>query len=92
MISNEFAVKLLINYEEKNGEKIAKNDFLVALNGELYFTYKRNSRFWKRGYNDLPDLEFFGDDSDNSNDSGYDWDAILSHPQMGPGRNTCPRA
>nr|GEX51419.1 hypothetical protein [Tanacetum cinerariifolium] len=37
MISNEVSVKLLLNYEEKNGEKIVKKDFLVALNGELYF-------------------------------------------------------
>ncbi|GJW71753.1 retrotransposon ORF1 [Tanacetum coccineum] len=37
MISNEFAIKLLLNYEEKNGEKIMKKELLVVLNGELYF-------------------------------------------------------
>ncbi|GKC57899.1 hypothetical protein Tco_1085497, partial [Tanacetum coccineum] len=30
-----------------------------------------------------PDLEFFGDDSDNSNDSGDDWDAILEGVDFG---------
>nr|GEX30392.1 hypothetical protein [Tanacetum cinerariifolium] len=37
MISNEFVVKLLLDYEEKNGEKIVKKELLVSLNGELYF-------------------------------------------------------
>ncbi|GKC61610.1 hypothetical protein Tco_1089208, partial [Tanacetum coccineum] len=36
-ISNEFTVKLLLDYEEKDGEKIVKKELLVALNGELYF-------------------------------------------------------
>ncbi|GJZ91921.1 hypothetical protein Tco_0663986 [Tanacetum coccineum] len=37
MISNEFAVKLHLDYDEKNGEKFVKKELLVALNGELYF-------------------------------------------------------
>ncbi|GKE59924.1 DNA-directed DNA polymerase [Tanacetum coccineum] len=37
MILNEFAIKLLLDYEEKNGEKIMKKELLVALNEELYF-------------------------------------------------------
>ncbi|GJV51111.1 hypothetical protein Tco_1446852 [Tanacetum coccineum] len=37
MISNEFAVKLCLEYEEKNGEKVVKKELLVALRGELYF-------------------------------------------------------
>ncbi|GJR70972.1 hypothetical protein Tco_0017037 [Tanacetum coccineum] len=37
MILNEFAVKLLLDYEEKNKEKIMKKELLVALNRELYF-------------------------------------------------------
>nr|GEX45662.1 hypothetical protein [Tanacetum cinerariifolium] len=37
MISNEFTVKLCLEYEEKNGEKVVKKELLVALRGELYF-------------------------------------------------------
>ncbi|GKD18731.1 hypothetical protein Tco_1207889, partial [Tanacetum coccineum] len=37
MISNEFAVKLCLEYEVKNGEKVVKRELLVALRGELYF-------------------------------------------------------
>ncbi|GKE38236.1 hypothetical protein Tco_1461641 [Tanacetum coccineum] len=37
MISNEFAVKLCLEYEVKNGEKVMKRELLVALRGELYF-------------------------------------------------------
>ncbi|GJZ57495.1 hypothetical protein Tco_0612989 [Tanacetum coccineum] len=37
MISNEFTVKLLLDYEEKVREKFVKKELLVPLNGELYF-------------------------------------------------------
>ncbi|GKB83626.1 hypothetical protein Tco_0950521, partial [Tanacetum coccineum] len=37
MISNEFAIKLCLDYEEKEGEKVMKKELLVALRGELYF-------------------------------------------------------
>ncbi|GJY20802.1 hypothetical protein Tco_0393368 [Tanacetum coccineum] len=37
MISNEFAVKLCLEYEVKNNEKVVKRELLVALRGELYF-------------------------------------------------------
>ncbi|GJY05245.1 hypothetical protein Tco_0371185 [Tanacetum coccineum] len=37
MISNEFAIELLLDYEEKDGEKVVKKELLVALKGELYF-------------------------------------------------------
>ncbi|GJX08847.1 hypothetical protein Tco_0196779, partial [Tanacetum coccineum] len=40
MISNEFAIKLLLDYEEKDGEKVVKKELLVALKGELYFVNK----------------------------------------------------
>ncbi|GJV27261.1 hypothetical protein Tco_1383709 [Tanacetum coccineum] len=36
-ISNEFAVKLCLEYEVKNGEKVMKRELLAALRGELYF-------------------------------------------------------
>ncbi|GJV37095.1 hypothetical protein Tco_1409572 [Tanacetum coccineum] len=37
MISNEFAVKLLLDYEEKDEEKVVKMELLVDLKEELYF-------------------------------------------------------
>nr|GEU99701.1 hypothetical protein [Tanacetum cinerariifolium] len=38
LISNEFAVKLRLQYEvKKNGEKVVNCELLVALKGELYF-------------------------------------------------------
>ncbi|GJZ01879.1 hypothetical protein Tco_0519840 [Tanacetum coccineum] len=37
MISNEFAIKLLLDYEEKDREKVVKKELLVALKGEIYF-------------------------------------------------------
>ncbi|GKB10855.1 hypothetical protein Tco_0844778 [Tanacetum coccineum] len=37
LISNEFAVKLCLEYEEKNGEKLVKRELLVSLKGGFYF-------------------------------------------------------
>ncbi|GKB59394.1 ribonuclease H-like domain-containing protein, partial [Tanacetum coccineum] len=37
VISNEFVVKLCLEYEEKNGEKLVKRELLVSLRGEFYF-------------------------------------------------------
>ncbi|GKA40080.1 retrovirus-related pol polyprotein from transposon TNT 1-94 [Tanacetum coccineum] len=37
LISNEFAVKLCLEYEEKNREKLVKRELLVSLKGEFYF-------------------------------------------------------
>ncbi|GJX17426.1 hypothetical protein Tco_0218258 [Tanacetum coccineum] len=38
LISNEFAIKLGLQYElKKNGEKVVNREVLVALKGELYF-------------------------------------------------------
>ncbi|GJZ35079.1 hypothetical protein Tco_0580896 [Tanacetum coccineum] len=37
LISNEFAVMLCLEYEEKNGEKLVKKVLLVSLKGESYF-------------------------------------------------------
>ncbi|GJU75892.1 hypothetical protein Tco_1272962 [Tanacetum coccineum] len=37
MTSNEFVVKLCLDYEEQEGEKVMKKELLVALRGELYF-------------------------------------------------------
>ncbi|GJV69384.1 hypothetical protein Tco_1484893 [Tanacetum coccineum] len=37
MISNEFAVKLCLEYEVKKDEKVVKRELLIDLKGELYF-------------------------------------------------------
>ncbi|GJT53548.1 ribonuclease H-like domain-containing protein [Tanacetum coccineum] len=37
LISNEFAVKLCLDYEVKKGNKVVKKELIVALRGELYF-------------------------------------------------------
>ncbi|GKC34552.1 hypothetical protein Tco_1046936 [Tanacetum coccineum] len=37
LISNEFAVKLCLDYEMKNEKKLVKKELIVALKGELYF-------------------------------------------------------
>ncbi|GJZ38634.1 hypothetical protein Tco_0585197 [Tanacetum coccineum] len=37
LISNEFAVKLCLDYGVKKGNKVVKKDLFVALRGELYF-------------------------------------------------------
>ncbi|GJR47181.1 hypothetical protein Tco_1315284 [Tanacetum coccineum] len=37
LISNEFAIKLCLDYEMKKGTKLFKKELIVALRGELYF-------------------------------------------------------
>ncbi|GJX19769.1 hypothetical protein Tco_0222446 [Tanacetum coccineum] len=37
LISNEFAVKLCLDYEVKKGKRLIKKELIVALKGELYF-------------------------------------------------------
>ncbi|GJX82278.1 hypothetical protein Tco_0331759 [Tanacetum coccineum] len=37
MISNEFAVKLCLDYEEKFGHKVIRKELIMALRGEIYF-------------------------------------------------------
>nr|GEV08665.1 hypothetical protein [Tanacetum cinerariifolium] len=37
MISNEFAVKLYLDHEVRNGSKLVKKEFIIALRGEIYF-------------------------------------------------------
>ncbi|GJQ94007.1 hypothetical protein Tco_0005146, partial [Tanacetum coccineum] len=37
LITNEFAVKLCLDYEVKKGKKLVKKELIVALKGELYF-------------------------------------------------------
>nr|GEX34984.1 hypothetical protein [Tanacetum cinerariifolium] len=37
LISNEFAVKLCLDYEIKKGKKLVKKELIVSLKGELYF-------------------------------------------------------
>ncbi|GKE30362.1 hypothetical protein Tco_1445746 [Tanacetum coccineum] len=37
LISNEFVVKLCLEHEAKNGDKVVKKELIVALRGEIYF-------------------------------------------------------
>ncbi|GKC40230.1 hypothetical protein Tco_1052614 [Tanacetum coccineum] len=37
LISNEFMIKLCLDYEMKKGKKLVKKELIVALKGELYF-------------------------------------------------------
>ncbi|GJT45156.1 hypothetical protein Tco_0953871 [Tanacetum coccineum] len=37
LISNEFAVKLCLDYEVKKGKKLVKKELIIAMKGELYF-------------------------------------------------------
>nr|GEU75598.1 hypothetical protein [Tanacetum cinerariifolium] len=37
LISNEFAVKLCLDYEVNKGKKLVKKELIVALKGEIYF-------------------------------------------------------
>nr|GEX54817.1 hypothetical protein [Tanacetum cinerariifolium] len=37
LISNEYAVKLCLDYKVKKGQKLVKKELVVALKGELYF-------------------------------------------------------
>ncbi|GJX94823.1 hypothetical protein Tco_0349409 [Tanacetum coccineum] len=37
MISNEYVVKLFLEHEVKRGNKVVKNELIVALRGEIYF-------------------------------------------------------
>ncbi|GKA90946.1 polyprotein [Tanacetum coccineum] len=37
LISNEYAVKLCLDYEMRKGKKLVKKELIVALKGELYF-------------------------------------------------------
>ncbi|GJR34668.1 retrotransposon ORF1 [Tanacetum coccineum] len=38
MISNKFLVKLCLEHEVKNGDKVIKKELIVALRGEIYFS------------------------------------------------------
>ncbi|GKE29196.1 hypothetical protein Tco_1444580 [Tanacetum coccineum] len=37
LISNEFVVKLCLEHEMKNGDKVVRKELIVALKGEIYF-------------------------------------------------------
>nr|GEU61256.1 hypothetical protein [Tanacetum cinerariifolium] len=37
LISNEFAVKVCLEHEVKNGDKVVKKELIVSLGGEIYF-------------------------------------------------------
>ncbi|GJR63358.1 hypothetical protein Tco_1505520 [Tanacetum coccineum] len=106
-ISNEFVVKLCLEHEVKNGDKVIKKELIVALRIEIYFVkftinpeeddieprvvFGRSLLRLTNGIVDFgnevitiyPNLEFSRDDSNNSDDLGDDWDAILKGMDFG---------
>ncbi|GJU47368.1 hypothetical protein Tco_1204634 [Tanacetum coccineum] len=73
LISNEFSIKLLLDYEEKDGEKIVKKELLT----------KGIVNFGNGVITIYPDLDSFRNDFDNSHDLGEDWDAIIENVDFG---------
>ncbi|GKB55811.1 agenet domain-containing protein, partial [Tanacetum coccineum] len=79
LISNEFVVKLCLDYEIKKGKKLVKKELIVALKGELYFVKL------SRGIIDIgngvitiyPELDSFEDDFEKIGKSSDDWDQLL---------------
>ncbi|GJR82727.1 putative reverse transcriptase domain-containing protein [Tanacetum coccineum] len=70
MIFNEYAVKLCLGYEVKNGDKVVKKELIVAL--------RRIADFGNRIITICPDLDPFNDvDYDKANDLEDDWEVIL---------------
>ncbi|GKE07151.1 hypothetical protein Tco_1399169, partial [Tanacetum coccineum] len=72
-----YFVKFIINLEQDDVEPyvVFGRSFLRLTKGIVYFGNGVITIY--------PDLEFFGDNSDNSNDSGDDWDAILEGVNFG---------
>ncbi|GJY77089.1 hypothetical protein Tco_0482205 [Tanacetum coccineum] len=107
LISNEFAVKLCLEHEVKNGDKVVKKELIAALRGEIYFVkfiinleqddieptivfersflrLTKGIAYFRNGIITIyPDLDPFLDDSDKSNNSEEDWDAILDNIDFG---------
>ncbi|GKC57170.1 agenet domain-containing protein [Tanacetum coccineum] len=69
LISNEFVIKLCLDYEMKKGKKLVKKELIVALKGELYFV-----KFIINPEEDDFESE---DDSEKTGKSSDDWDQLL---------------
>ncbi|GJR46828.1 hypothetical protein Tco_1314931 [Tanacetum coccineum] len=73
LISNEYAVKLCLDYEVKKGNKVVKKELIVALKGELYFVkFIINPK-----EDDVEPRDPFKDDSEKTKKSMDDWDQLL---------------
>ncbi|GJW58637.1 hypothetical protein Tco_0105368 [Tanacetum coccineum] len=73
LISNEFAVKLCLDYEVKKGNKVVKKELIVALRGELNFVkFIINLK-----EDDVEPGDPFVDDYEKTKKSMDDWDQLL---------------
>ncbi|GKC14355.1 hypothetical protein Tco_1011137 [Tanacetum coccineum] len=73
LISNEYVVKLCLDYEVKKGNKVVKKELVVALRGELYFVkFLINPK-----EDDVEPKDPLEDDSEKTEKSMDDWDQLL---------------
>ncbi|GJZ27938.1 hypothetical protein Tco_0572585 [Tanacetum coccineum] len=73
LISNEYAVKLCLDYEVKKGNKVVKKELIVSLKGELYFV----KFIIHPKEDDVEPEDPFKDDSEKKEKSMDDWDQLL---------------
>ncbi|GJY76243.1 hypothetical protein Tco_0481359 [Tanacetum coccineum] len=81
MISNEFAVKLCLDHEAKQGNKVVKKELIFALKGEIYFV-----KFILNPEEDDVDpgvLDPFLGSSKEEEKIGDDWDLLLDDIDFG---------
>nr|GEU87307.1 hypothetical protein [Tanacetum cinerariifolium] len=71
LISNEFAIKLCLEHEVKNGDKVVKKELIIILKANRIADFKNGI------ITIYLDLDPFLDDSDKANDSKDDWGVIL---------------
>ncbi|GKA02132.1 ribonuclease H-like domain-containing protein [Tanacetum coccineum] len=76
LVSNEFTVKLCLDYEMKKGKKLVKKELIVALKGELYFV-KFIINTEEDDFEPGPEPDMFEDDSEKTRKSSDDWDQLL---------------
>ncbi|GJV67896.1 hypothetical protein Tco_1483405 [Tanacetum coccineum] len=72
LISNEFAVKLCLEYEEKSGENLVKRELLVSLKGEFYFV-----KFIVNPEEEDVEPNVILDNSEDTKNFKDDWDHLL---------------
>nr|GEU99345.1 hypothetical protein [Tanacetum cinerariifolium] len=78
LISNEYVVKLCLDYKVRKGNKVVKKELIVALKGELYFV-----KFIINSKEDDVEPELFleedpfEDDFEKTKKSMDDWDQLL---------------
>ncbi|GKE00333.1 hypothetical protein Tco_1388316, partial [Tanacetum coccineum] len=77
LISNEFAVKLCLDYEVKKGKKLVKKEIIVALKGGLYIVkFIINPK--EDDFEPEPEPDPFEEESEKIGKSSDDWDQLLN--------------